>query len=194
MKIIYLFITWWKHVLDEFLGKIYFFCVKKLFKKCGNKILFIGIPFITGINKIELGNNINFGQKLYIRGEGGLIIEDNCFFASNVTIYTFNHNYQGELLPFDYKDIPDKVIIKKNVWVGRNVSILPGVTIGEGAIIGMGSVVVKDIPPCAIAMGNPAVVIGFRDIEKYKALEKEKKYFQIRSIFYYIKKIFSGFK
>jgi acetyltransferase-like isoleucine patch superfamily enzyme len=37
--------------------------------------------------------------------------------------------------------------------------IMKGVTIGEGAIIGANSVVVTDIPPHCIAMGNPARVI-----------------------------------
>ena len=34
--------------------------------------------------------------------------------------------------------------------------ILPGVTIGDDAIIGAGSVVTRDVPPGAIARGNPA--------------------------------------
>jgi acetyltransferase-like isoleucine patch superfamily enzyme len=37
--------------------------------------------------------------------------------------------------------------------------IMPGVSIGEGAIIGAGSLVTKDIPPYALAVGNPAKVI-----------------------------------
>jgi acetyltransferase-like isoleucine patch superfamily enzyme len=41
------------------------------------------------------------------------------------------------------------------------VNILPGVTIGENAIIGTGSVVTKNIPDNAVAVGNPAKVIKF---------------------------------
>ena len=36
---------------------------------------------------------------------------------------------------------------------------MKGVTIGEGAIIGVNSVVVNDIPPYCVAMGNPARVV-----------------------------------
>jgi acetyltransferase-like isoleucine patch superfamily enzyme len=36
---------------------------------------------------------------------------------------------------------------------------MKGVTVGEGAIIGASSVVVTDIPPYSIAMGNPARVV-----------------------------------
>jgi maltose O-acetyltransferase len=37
--------------------------------------------------------------------------------------------------------------------------VLKGVTIGDNAIIGAGSVVVGDIPPNCVAVGNPARVI-----------------------------------
>jgi len=33
---------------------------------------------------------------------------------------------------------------------------MKGVTIGEGAVIGANSVVISDIPPYCLAMGNPA--------------------------------------
>ena len=36
---------------------------------------------------------------------------------------------------------------------------MKGVTIGEGAIIGANSVVIHNIPPYCLAMGNPAEVI-----------------------------------
>jgi len=37
--------------------------------------------------------------------------------------------------------------------------VMKGVTIGEGAVIGVNSVVVTDIPPYCVAMGNPARVV-----------------------------------
>ncbi len=49
--------------------------------------------------------------------------------------------------------------LKRGAQVGCNVTILPYVTIGEGALIGAGSVVVHDVPPRAVVVGNPARVI-----------------------------------
>ena len=37
--------------------------------------------------------------------------------------------------------------------------ILPGVTIGDNAVIGAGSVITKDVPANAIAVGNPCRII-----------------------------------
>ena len=56
------------------------------------------------------------------------------------------------------------VVIGDDVFLGSNVRVLKGVTIGEGSVIANSSVVVKDIPPGAIAGGNPARVI--RAIER----------------------------
>jgi len=56
----------------------------------------------------------------------------------------------------------EKTIIGNDVWIGTGVIILPGISIGDGAVIGAGSIVTKNIPPYAIAVGNPAKVIKYR--------------------------------
>ena len=93
-------------------------------------------------------------------------------------LITSIHNYDnGNAIPYDNTFIRKKIVIEDNVWLGARVIILGGVTIGEGAIIQTGSVVVKDIPKFAIAGGHPAVVFKYRNIEHYKKLKKEKKFF-----------------
>jgi len=49
---------------------------------------------------------------------------------------------------------------------------LGGVRIGEGAIVQAGSVVVHDIPKCAIVGGNPAKVFKYRNKVHYYELKK----------------------
>jgi maltose O-acetyltransferase len=56
-------------------------------------------------------------------------------------------------------DWAQPVVIENDVFLGSNVRILKGVTIGRGTVIASGSVVVKSIPPCVIAGGNPARVL-----------------------------------
>jgi acetyltransferase-like isoleucine patch superfamily enzyme len=56
--------------------------------------------------------------------------------------------------------------IGRNVWIGFDSCVLPGVTIGEGAVIGARSVVVEDVPPFSVAVGNPARIIRKLDPPK----------------------------
>ena len=53
-------------------------------------------------------------------------------------------------------------VIGNDVWIGQNVTVMPGIHIGDGAIIGANSVVASDIPPYAVAVGNPCRVIKKR--------------------------------
>ena len=131
---------------------------------------------VSGLSKLSIGHNVHIGGGAFIRAEGGLSIGDNTHIARAVTIYTHNHNYNGESLPYDDEKIMKPVEIGKNVWVGINVTIVPGSKIGEGAIIGAGAVVVGSVPPLTIVGGAPACVIGRRDKGHYKQLESKEKY------------------
>ena len=53
-------------------------------------------------------------------------------------------------------------VVGNDVWIGQNVTVMPGVHIGDGAIIGTNSTVASDIPPYAIAVGNPCRVVKYR--------------------------------
>jgi acetyltransferase-like isoleucine patch superfamily enzyme len=55
-----------------------------------------------------------------------------------------------------------QTVIGHDVWIGMDVLILEGVTIGTGAVIGAQSLVTRDVPPYAIAVGSPAEVKRFR--------------------------------
>ncbi|MCK6552212.1 transferase [Myxococcota bacterium] len=53
--------------------------------------------------------------------------------------------------------------------IGANSTLLPGVRIGRNALVGAGSVVVDDVPPNKVVVGNPARVI--KDISELTAYE-----------------------
>lgn len=50
--------------------------------------------------------------------------------------------------------------VEKNVLIGAHSSILGNIRIGSGAKIGAGSVVLREIPAGATAVGAPANIIG----------------------------------
>lgn len=133
--------------------------------------------------------NSYIGYGTYIIGENGYIHDSKigrfCSIASSCHIGLGDHaldmvstsplfysahsllpkNFLSQSIPIDERTIKDtnyKVIIGNDVWLGYNVCVKEGVTIGDGAIIGAKSLVTKDIPPYAIAVGTPAKVIKYR--------------------------------
>lgn len=123
-----------------------------------------------------LGDNVNFnGMK--ISGKGLVTIGNNFHSGQNCLMISQIHNYdEGTAIPYDDTYIEKPITICDNVWLGDRVIVLGGVTIGEGAIIQAGSVVVNDIPECAIAGGHPAKVFKYRNLEHYGKLKAEKRY------------------
>jgi len=126
--------------------------------------------------KIIIGNNVHIGNNIFIAGEGGLIIKDNTHISRNVSIYTTNHNYNGEALPYDNSTVYKPVVIGKNVWIGMNVSILPGTVIEDGAIVGMGSVVNRRVKKNEIVGNTSLSHIKYRPEEHYDDLERKNQY------------------
>lgn len=132
--------------------------VNELFGKAGNNP-FLEPPFHCDYGwNIEVGDNFYANFNLTILDVNKVIIGDNAFFASNVSIYTAGHPIHPESRNSGYEyGIP--VTIGNNVWLGGNVVVLPGVSIGDNAVIGAGSVVTKDIPANVVAAGNPCKVL-----------------------------------
>ena len=56
----------------------------------------------------------------------------------------------------------------KRVNVGAGAKILGAITIGDCATIGANSVVTRDVPPLATAVGLPARVVGYSSGAQYE--------------------------
>jgi acetyltransferase-like isoleucine patch superfamily enzyme len=54
--------------------------------------------------------------------------------------------------------------VGRNCYLGSACSMLPGVTIGEGSLVGLSSVVLRDVEPYKVVVGNPARVL--RDVQR----------------------------
>lgn len=161
--------------MKKILKSIYKFFVLKRVKQAGKYLRVNGFSVVT--SNTTLKDNVNFnGIRIY--GRGNVTIGSNFHSGKGCSIITDFHNYdKGETIPYDNTYIVKDVNIEDNVWLGINVTVLGGVTLGEGSIIQAGSVVVKDIPPCAVAGGHPAKVFKYRDIEHYNDLKSKGKFF-----------------
>ena len=60
--------------------------------------------------------------------------------------------------------------IRRGARVGGAAVLCPGVEIGEEAFVGAGAVVIRDVPPRAVVVGNPARQI--REVPDEELLER----------------------
>lgn len=96
-------------------------------------------------SKIEIGDNCRINGA-YIHCQAEIKIGNDCVIASNVNIMDSNGHKTVSLNRTSGRDIPHKIIIGNNVWVGVNAVILKGSNIGDNSIIGAGCVVKGYVP------------------------------------------------
>ena len=94
-------------------------------------------------------------------------LEDNVFIAPCVT--TTNDNYMGRTEK--RRELVRGPTIRRGARVGGGAILLPGVEVGEEAFVGAGAVVLKDVPPRTIVVGNPARVL--REVPAEELLDNQ---------------------
>lgn len=151
-------------------------------KKSGQKFFYVaqgtGGLTIGHPENLKIDSTSHFKSGTYIDCSGGVTIGKYFHTGRGLTIFSSNHKYENDnYIPYDKGSQLAPVVIGDFVWCGANVTIMPGVTIGEGAVIGGASVVVKDIPPYGVAVGNPARVVKFRNSNTFERLKLEGRYF-----------------
>lgn len=93
-------------------------------------------------------------------------IGKRCEIASGCALYSFDHGFAlGEPIRGQALTSKGDIEIGDDVWLGYGVVVLSGVKIGHGAVVGASALVTKSVPDNAIAVGNPARVIGYRKPE-----------------------------
>ena len=131
---------------------------------------------VRATHHTELGDHVHFNG-MWASGNGRIVIGSWFHSGDGLRIFTRNHNYdKGNAIPYDKTYVTKDVVIGDFVWIGSQVILLPGTKIGEGAIIQAGSVVHGEIPPYAIAGGNPAKVFAQRDVEHFNRLKAAGKF------------------
>lgn len=130
----------------------------------------IKIPFSSTIHLganffkpsgIKIGENTIIGYGSFLDGRGGLTIGSHVDMASEVLIYTDEHDINSPSFGNSFAPVN----IGDYVFIGPRAIILPGTTIGRGAIVAAGAVVTKDVPDFEVWGGVPAKKISDRKIK-----------------------------
>lgn len=121
----------------------------------------------------QVGENCSIGQNVVIGN--GVKIGDNCKIQNNVSVYEGveleDNVFCGPSMVFTNVfnprcEFPRKTeykptLVKRGATIGANSTILCGITIGEYGFIGAGAVVLTDVKPFALMVGNPAYQAGW---------------------------------
>jgi bifunctional UDP-N-acetylglucosamine pyrophosphorylase/glucosamine-1-phosphate N-acetyltransferase len=97
------------------------------------------------VKDARLGRGVKMGHFSYI---GNAEVGDE----TNIGAGTITCNFDGE--------VKHRTIIGRRAFIGSDTMLVAPVTIGDGARTGAGSVVTKDVPPGAVAVGAPARIVG----------------------------------
>ena len=106
---------------------------------------------------LRMGKGVHIGPSCFIDPAHCSLItlEDGACLGPCVMIFAHDASMKKVI---GYTRI-GRVIIGANAFVGAGTVILPGTTIGENSVVAAGSVVTRDVPPCTVAMGNPARIV-----------------------------------
>lgn len=100
----------------------------------------------TVIGPVKIGNDVNMAQNIVLSG--------------------LNHGYMDiSIPPREQPCTTDEIVIGDNCWIGANVVVTSGVKIGRHSVIAAGSVVINDVEPFSVVVGNPGRVVKKYDFE-----------------------------
>jgi serine O-acetyltransferase len=108
--------------------------------------------FVTGI---EIHPGASIGRRVFIDHGMGVVVGETAEIGDECTIYQ-GVTLGGTSLSKGAKRHPT---LGRGVIVGANSQVLGGFTVGDGARVGSSAVVLKEVPPGATAVGNPARII-----------------------------------
>jgi len=111
-------------------------------------------------NGVFIENHVTVGDRVTIKCGvqlwDGVTLENDVFIGPNAT-------FTNDIFPRskDYSAKIPQTLVCAGASIGANSTILPGVVIGKKAMVGAGAVVTKSVPANAIAVGNPARIVGY---------------------------------
>lgn len=108
------------------------------------------------------GRNV-IGKGAMLHADADMLWEWGACVADYVTVLDTHHELDGSLVQMlDQGVTAMPITLGAASFIGSKASVMPGVRIGRAAVVGAGSVVTRDVPDGAIAVGIPAKVIKQR--------------------------------
>jgi len=106
----------------------------------------ITLPWkLTLAPRSMVGRNVTLYNLARVTLRRGANLSQNCHLCAG------SHDFNRWDMPL----VTAPIVIGENAWLGADVFVGPGVTVGELCVVGARSVVVRDLPPRSICVGQP---------------------------------------
>lgn len=102
---------------------------------------------------VKIGNNVKIQNGVSVFN--GVTIEDDVFVGPNAA---FTNDYYPRAFNADWEI--SNTLVKKGASIGANATVVCRHTLGTYCMVGAGSVVVDDVEPYTLVVGNPARPVG----------------------------------
>ena len=112
---------------------------------------------------LEIGDWSAIGEHAYIYNLGRIRIGKHVTISQRAHLCAGTHDYRDACLPL----LKPPIVVGDQVWICADAFIGPGVTVGEGAVVGARAVVLRDVLPWMVMVGNPARPVKKRILADY---------------------------
>jgi acetyltransferase-like isoleucine patch superfamily enzyme len=137
---------------------------------CVRERVVVGDDVVIGRGSL-IENDTTVGAMTKIQADAYITaystLEEHVFIAPCVV--TTNDNFMGRTEK--RHELVRGPTIRRGARIGGGAILCPRIEIGEDAFVGAGAVVVKDVPPRVVVVGNPARVL--RDVTPDELLESQ---------------------
>lgn len=110
--------------------------------------------------KLQIGDWSAIGEDAFIYNLGPVKIGARVTISHRAHICAGTHDYTKADLPL----LKPPITIGDQAWICTDAFVGPGVTVGEGAVVGARAVVVKNVRPWSVVVGNPARGVKVREL------------------------------
>ena len=110
---------------------------------------------------LVIGDNCFIGKRNFFSVGRSIILRDYCLTALNCAFIGSSHRYHDPMSAYMTSGVTldAEIYVGANCFFGYGCQVIGHVRIGHGCVIGAGALVLEDIPPFSVAVGNPARVI-----------------------------------
>ena len=111
---------------------------------------------------LAVGDWSAIGEDAFIYNLGRVTLGQQVTVSQRAHLCAGTHDHTDATMPL----LKPPIVIGDQAWICADAFVGPGVTVGPGTVVGARAVLMKDVKPWVIVIGNPARVLKERKISK----------------------------